>query len=432
MFAHIDVDSFFASVLQRKNPKLRGQPLLALGMGGGCVIAASYEAKAFGVKTGMTLKDARPLCPHAIAVPSDFSEALLASREIESILRDEGSFIEQASVDEWYLDVRALPRAREIDLPAWATNLQASVLRKTALTISIGVAPSKLLAKMAAEYRKPAGVTVIDDHAHDRRDAPAARLCHGRMCISDFLRDRPAAAIPGVGHRRVRKTDAHGWKTAYDVAHADGEAILRIFGRPGLELQAELRGQSVWAVETEPEPPKSISRCRSFRNTTDRSLMFSHLLDHLTYTTLKMRRHSLACTMIGVWLRDQEYGHRGWNAKLPLPAWNQDQLLPFVRYCFNRSYKQGFRSTQIGLALCGLRPQPSLQYSLFERTKKTEAAEQTQQALDSVHARYGRDALLRGSALPTRSGRRKNVYSLEDVAKRPLEDLRRAQRTPRA
>ena len=166
MFAHIDVDAFFASVLQRKNPRLKGKPLLALGMGGGCVIAASYEAKAFGVKTGMPLKEARPLCPEAIAIPSDFSEALVASREIESILADAGPFIEQASVDEWYLDVNAIPHARKIDLSTWAQNLQNSVLRKTALTISIGVAPSKLLAKMAAEYRKPAGVAVLDDPAH--------------------------------------------------------------------------------------------------------------------------------------------------------------------------------------------------------------------------------------------------------------------------
>src|SRR3989338_1927860 len=124
MIAHIDADAFFASAIVRKRPELRGKPLLALGMGGGCVIAASYEAKAFGVKTGMPLKEARPLCPEAIAIPSDFSEALVASREIESILADECPFIEQASVDEWYLDVDAIPRAREIDLPTWAQNLQ--------------------------------------------------------------------------------------------------------------------------------------------------------------------------------------------------------------------------------------------------------------------------------------------------------------------
>jgi DNA polymerase-4 len=120
MICHVDADAFFASALQRRQPQLRGKPLLALGMGGGCVIAASYEAKAFGVKTGMPLREARRLCPQAVAMPSDFSEALAASREIESILRDECPLVEQMSVDEWYLDLASLPGAESIDISGWA------------------------------------------------------------------------------------------------------------------------------------------------------------------------------------------------------------------------------------------------------------------------------------------------------------------------
>src|SRR3989338_5144448 len=184
MIAHIDADSFFASVLQRINPRLRGKPLLALGMGGSCVIAASYEAKAKGIKAGMPLREALRLCPEALHVPSDFRETGLASQQIEDILRDLCPVVEQMSIDEWYLDLPTLQGGVPADPLAWAKETQALVLRSTGLSVSIGVAPSKLLAKMAGEYRKPAGCTVLT-----KRDG--ARL----------LRDRPAAAIPGLRRR---------------------------------------------------------------------------------------------------------------------------------------------------------------------------------------------------------------------------------------
>ena len=129
MICHVDADSFFASVLVRKNPRLRGKPLLALGMGGSCVIAASYEAKAFGVKTGMTLKDALKLVPHALQLSSDFRETAIASHEIEEILSREGPLLEQMSVDEWFLDLSGVPGGEPADLRAWAVALQKKILK---------------------------------------------------------------------------------------------------------------------------------------------------------------------------------------------------------------------------------------------------------------------------------------------------------------
>ena len=109
MFAHVDADSFFASVLQRKYPRLKGKPLLALGMGGGCVIAATYEAKAKGVRTGMRLMDARKLVPDAIAMPSDFRATYDATQQLFALLEKfcPGG-VERASPDEGYLDLQYL------------------------------------------------------------------------------------------------------------------------------------------------------------------------------------------------------------------------------------------------------------------------------------------------------------------------------------
>jgi len=403
MIAHIDADAFFASALQRKRPDLKGKPLLALGMGGGCVIAASYEAKACGVKTGMRLGDARRLCPKAIALPSDFDEALLASRQIEQILQNRCPIIERYSVDEWFLDVRALPGGIPEDLLEWATELKNTISRSVGLTVSIGVGPSKLLAKMSSEYQKPFGATVVSP-------SPLGGGARGGgISIEDFLQDRVASAIPGIGTRRAVHAEAQGWNTAWDIANADKEKIQQLFGRPGLDMQRELLGEALTKVETENAPPKSISRTRSFAPVKNRDMVYAHLLHHLTYTMLKMRREGLACTSVSVWLRNGEYTFDQKLYKLPCPTDTEEQVLPYMHRCFEKLFEYGTAYTQVGLGLYGLNPKGGTQYSLFESIKKLDEAEDIQKALDILHKRYGREALKRGSAMAISSAKKPHL-----------------------
>ena len=155
MIAHVDADAFFASVLQRLHPHLKGKALIASGMGGGCAIAASYPAKAKGVKTGMRLKEALALCPEAVVMPSDFRETGLASQQIEAMLKDVCPLVEEMSIDEWFLDLEALVGGDPPDAEAWARAIQDRIIRSTDIGVSIGVAPTKTLAKMAGEEKKP-------------------------------------------------------------------------------------------------------------------------------------------------------------------------------------------------------------------------------------------------------------------------------------
>jgi len=395
VITHIDADAFFASVLQRKYPKLRGKPLLALGMGGGCVIAASYEAKAMGVRTGMRLVEARKLCKGAIEMPSDFEETAVASHQIASILGEQCPVLEKMSVDEWFADLKLLQGGLPKNPGLWAQRMQEDIVLRVGISVSVGIAQSKLLAKMASEYRKPAGVTVVE-----QKD------------IEAFLRDRPAAAIPGIGKRRSLHAEANRWETAWDIATADTEIINRLFGKPGREMQLELLGHRLYEVETSCTPPKSISRCRSFRADENRGAIFSSLLDHVSYTILKMRRHGLVCREITVWLRNGEYRHNGRNARLPQPMDTEEQILPYVRQCFGRLYAETPRCTQTGLALCGLQSKGVLQYSLFEDVKRTGSSEQIQEKLDELHTRFGRMSVTRGSAIPAKKESRPHLNIL--------------------
>lgn len=390
MFCHVDADAFFASVLVRKHPELRGKPLLALGMGGGCVISASYEAKACGVKTGMRVSEARKLCPQALAMPSDFAETGKASDAIETVLQSRCAFLEQMSIDEWYLDLRACVGGVPGHLEAWAKDIREYVLARTAISVSIGVGPTKLLAKMAGEYRKPAGVTVLDVPGLSREQ---------------FLADRPAAAIPGVGRKRVRVTDAHHWNTALDIARAPEALLKSLFGKQGPELQKELNGEPVYPLITSPAPPKSVSRARSFIPLKDKDLLWAHSLRHMEYLVLKMRRHGLACGGLSLWLRNKEYtgftsASRSWENPRDTEAAIQEEL----KQCFEEIYEHGTAYTQVGAALWRLSPKGAEQSSLFTTPEELESVQSLQKSLDALHEKFGRNAITRGSAIAIKSG----------------------------
>jgi DNA polymerase IV len=404
MIAHVDADSFFASVLVRQNPRLEGKPLLALGMGGGCVIAASYEAKAKGVKTGMPLKEAMRLVPEAIKVNSDFQEAGLASEQIEEIIRTRCPVVEQMSIDEWYLDLATVIGGVPADPGEWAKRLQSTIRELTGLWVSAGVGPSKLLAKMAGEYRKPRGITVVTDDRPGTLMLPQNSVTIG---LRTMLQDRPAAAIPGIGRRRGIHTEIHGWHSAWDIAMAPADELKRLFGRPGEDLKRELLGERLSEVRSEVASPKSVSRARSFRRETDPRVLWAHLLRHAEYTVLKMRRHGLACRGVSVWLRDDQYNYQSAHTSLPQLTSTEEALQPYVRRCVRQLHRKRTGYTQVGLALWRLEPQGAMQYSLFEGTERMCRSEDVQRTLDVIHKRFGRNAITRGSALSVKTGTRR-------------------------
>ena len=207
---HIDMDAFYASVEQRDNPALRGKPLAVGGQPDrrGVVAAASYEARAFGVRSAMSMAKAVRLCPSLVIVPPDFSRYTAASSTIFDIYREVTPLVEPLSLDEAYLDVTENswnePLATTI-----AKRLKARIREATGLTASAGVAPNKFLAKIASGWKKPDGLTVI----------PPDR-------VEPFLKQLPVDALWGVGPVTARKLRARGITKLTDVRAID-ERVLR-------------------------------------------------------------------------------------------------------------------------------------------------------------------------------------------------------------
>jgi DNA polymerase-4 len=246
---HVDMDAFYAAVEQLRRPELRGRAVIVGGDGDprkrGVVSTASYEARAFGVHSGMPLRTAHRLCPDGVFLPVDFRAYREVSERMHAILRDTGARVESLGLDEAFLDCTDLPESGE----TLARHVKERIAAELHLTASVGVGPNKLIAKIASAMRKPDGLTVIAADDAARRLAPL-----------------PVTALWGVGPKTAaRLRDAFGVQTVADLAAVAAAQLQDVFGpRHGAALSEIAHGIDDSPVVTDWEP-RSISREETFQ-----------------------------------------------------------------------------------------------------------------------------------------------------------------------
>ena len=245
---HIDMDAFFAAVEERRDPGLKGKPVVIGGMGDpsrrGVVSTANYEARKYGIHSAMPLRTAYKLCPKALFLPVDYEAYEAASRLFKSVLLDITSIMENAGIDEAYLDISDEPDSNE----AIVAKIRAGILEKTGLTCSIGIAPNKLLAKIASDMQKPNGLTVLagDD-------------------IKGKLWPMPIRKLYGIGPKTEEHLKAMHIETIGQLAALPVEVLVRNFGFSyGHYLHEAARGIDENPLITHWEP-KSFSRETTFQ-----------------------------------------------------------------------------------------------------------------------------------------------------------------------
>ncbi len=236
---HADLDSFYACVEQRDDPALRGRPVL---VGGGVVLAASYEAKAFGVRTAMGGAQARRLCPHAVVVPPRMNAYMQASDAVFEVFRDTTPIVEPLSVDEAFLDVGGLLRVSGTPVQI-AARLRADVRERVRLPITVGVARTKFLAKVASQQAKPDGLLLVP---------PADELA--------FLHPLSVRRLWGVGAKTAERLHVHGLHTVADVAELSESTLASMVG--------QAMGRQLYIAVAKHRPPpgdhccaKAVGRC---------------------------------------------------------------------------------------------------------------------------------------------------------------------------
>ncbi|QIS12238.1 DNA polymerase IV [Nocardia arthritidis] len=375
---HADLDSFYASVEQRDDPRLRGKPVI---VGGGVVLAASYEAKAFGVRTPMNGGQARRLCPQAIVVRPRMSAYAEASRAVFEIFRDTTPLVEGISIDEAFLDVRGLRRIAG-EPEAIAHRLRARIRREVGLPISVGIARNKFLAKVASAVAKPDGLRLVE---------PDREL--------DFLHPLPVERLWGVGDVTARTLHEHGITRVGQLAEL-GEGPLR--GILGPAAARHLHALS-WArdprrVETG-RRRRSIGAQRAlgtrYRPPDEIEAYLHGLVDRLGR---RLRAADRVCRTVVLRLRFDDFARATRSHTLPAATDDTAALLHAALLLLAAAMPliQERGITLIGLALTNLDDADHIQLTLPFTPRATNTLDAT---LDSLRERFGSGAVTRAALL---------------------------------
>jgi DNA polymerase IV len=375
---HADLDAFYASVEQRDNPALRGRPVI---VGGGVVLAASYQAKACGVRTAMAGSQALRLCPQAIVVPPRMSAYSQASKQVFGIFGDTTPLVEGISIDEAFLDVGGLAKVSGTPLEI-AIRLRARVLAEAGLAITVGVARTKFLAKVASGVAKPDGLLLVP---------PDSEL--------EFLHPLPVERLWGVGRVTADKLRQRGIFTVAEVAELPEPALVSMLGAAsGRHLYALAHGH-----DPRPVLPGRRRRSMGAQRALGRSrpswpeieAYLSALLDRVAR---RLRAAGRLCQTVVLRFRFDDFGRATRSHTLASPTDNTATLLAAARTLLaaNRELIRTRGLTLIGISLTNLDRVDSIQLELpFGDAPSLEL----DRAMDGIRSRFGATALTRAAML---------------------------------
>ncbi|MDO9550722.1 MAG: DNA polymerase IV [Methanoregula sp.] len=290
---HLDMDSFYASVEMRENPDLQGKPVVIgadprQGTGRGVVSTCSYEARAFGIRSAMPISQAFALCPHAIFLPPHFPRYAKASDEVMAILRSHALPFQQVSIDEAFLDVSA--RGNYQNATDFAVQIRNDIRTLLGLTCSVGIAPTKVVAKIASDVNKPDGLTVVEPEG-----------------LFSFLAPMPVRKIPGVGRKSEAELFDMGIRTIKDLTEYDIQVLISRFGRSAIALQSVTSGIDDDMVK-ERDGVKSVSRETTFSEDTLDEQVIAATIDELARDVCRnLADESLRCRTVTVKVRYQGF-----------------------------------------------------------------------------------------------------------------------------
>jgi DNA polymerase-4/DNA polymerase V len=268
--------------------------------------------------------------------------------------------------------------------PDIARAIQIAIHQELDLTVSVGLAPTKSIAKIASDFKKPNGLTVV----------PANKL-------HLFLPKIPLQDVWGLGKNRVALLEKFGVKTAWDYVHRDERWIRKMLHKPGVEMWHELRGTAIMPLEQESQRPKaSISKTKTFTApSADMDYVYARLLRNIESACIKLRRHHLLALEISISLRTKDYRERAIGSKLNRPVQHIIPLLPVIRTLFEHIYvaNETYRAT--GVVLTGLSDDRQYQYDLFEDPVRIEKTRELGQTIDSIQRRFGKHTVCQATGL---------------------------------
>jgi len=376
---HVDVDAFFASVEQVLNPALRGRPVL---VGRGVVASASYEAKALGVKTAMTIRRARELCPQAILVDGRYEHYADYAERIRTILLDFTPAVEQSALDDFYLDFTGTDRLYP-DFSGKLRALQQHIQENLGLSVSVGTATSKMVAAIASRLRRPRGFHIVPPGTED-----------------EFLAPLPIEKLFGIGHSHEQVLKERGIRTIGELRRVPRPLLIATFGEAiGSQLYDRARGMDPREV-TAPTMPKSISRETTIEGGTIDLDFLLGLIEYLAERVAStLRGFSRQARTLAVRIRYTDFGDAARSTSLQPPTNDEKSLLETAMKIFHALYTRRVAIRFVGVGVANLEPE-SLQNNLFDKNRNRRWY--LSRGVDNVRKKFGWNALFYGNGFALR------------------------------
>ena len=348
---HLDMDSFYASIEVREHPDLRGKPVIVGadpkgGSGRGVVATASYEARNFGIRSGMPISRAYARCPEGVYLPPHFPLYIQVSREVMEIVQTYSPHFHQVSIDEAFLDISHTGDYRAAE--ELARRIKEEIREKERLTCSIGVGPSRIVAKIASDFRKPDGLTVVKPDQ-----------------VREFLAPMPVGKIPGIGKKTGGELDRMGIGTIGDLMGSDIQLLQSRFGKWGLSMHELAFGRDVREIGGD-GASRSVSRETTFGEDTDDPAILLHALDEMTADLHQaVRREHLFFRTLTLKIRYTGFITKTWSRTLPHETDALQTMRDLARALLSSAPHQG-TVRLVGIRLSNLKELGPGQHSIGE------------------------------------------------------------------
>jgi nucleotidyltransferase/DNA polymerase involved in DNA repair len=399
---HLDMDAFFAAVEQLHHPEWRNKPVIIgadpqNGKGRGVVSTASYEARKYGIHSAMPIRRAWQLCPNGVYVKPNFNRYSEYSRRIFCILENYTPKIQKISVDEGFLDVSGHPEFKG-QLPTTdqvrqlAEKIKTEIFRQTRLTASVGAAESKSVAKIASDFQKPDGLTIVE---------PGTEI--------EFLDPLPVQRIWGVGKKTLISLQKLGIYTVADLRNYPLPLLEKKFGKMGVHLHRMANGLDEREVQDR-DPVKSVSHETTFfEDQTDRERLISTLLKLSEQVSSRLRKQRLRGKTVQLKLRYDDFATFTRARTLPQPTCLCREIFDVAVKLFEE-FNNGRAVRLVGVGISQLQSDADTQLTLWDEDKKR--IEKLENLMDSLQERYGKNVITHAQTL---SAKCKNTPPASDT-----------------
>ena len=377
--AHLDCDAFYASVEKRDRPELRDKPVIVGGGVRGVVTTCCYMARVYGVRSAMPMFKALAACPQAVVIKPDFTKYRAESRTIMGLMAELTPLVQPLSLDEAWMDLSGTERLHGAPPAVTLARLQSRIEAATGLTVSIGLAPNKFLAKIASDLDKPRGFSVI-----------------GAAEARSFLAPRPVGLLPGVGPAMVKSLEAAGLRTIGDIARAEQKDLARRFGAHGLRLYDLAHGRDTRPVDPD-QTRKGISAETTFNSDlADYDALEDRLAPLCERVARQARAGGVSGRVVTLKLKTPDFRILTRRKGLAVPTQTARTLFAAGRELLRRE-ADGRSYRLIGIGLAELGPAGTGEADFFgEGEEKALTEERT---ADAIRARFGPEAITSGRAL---------------------------------